>query len=62
MGTIKRVWGVNGDIYPPEKFSHQVEKLPVSVYLIGQSMFGTISKRWRTSSNSLIRSMDWKEV
>ena len=40
METIKRVWGVNEDVYSPEKFSHQVEKLPVSVYLIGRSMFG----------------------
>jgi len=40
MEQVKRVWGVNGDIYSPEKFSHQLEKLPVAVYLIGQSMFG----------------------
>ena len=40
MEAVKRVWGVNGNIYSPEKFSHQVEKLPPVVYLIGQSMFG----------------------
>jgi len=40
MQAVKRVWGVNGEIYSPEKFSHQVEKLPAAVYLIGQSMFG----------------------